>query len=127
MTVWNIEGQLLRTFEGYSMPILTVEWSPDSRHIASICLDGVLRIWCLLTGECISVIETQGECGILSWLTARWIASVGKNLVSIWDCETDECVLSLKQNHLRGVSYSPDGSRTGLFQIFCSISWSNPV
>ncbi|GAC1404855.1 MAG: hypothetical protein NVSMB49_23760 [Ktedonobacteraceae bacterium] len=51
MQIWNATtGETLLTFRGHTDGVLAVSWSPDSTRIASIGLDGTVRVWDATTG-----------------------------------------------------------------------------
>ncbi|MEH1849851.1 MAG: AAA-like domain-containing protein [Nostoc sp.] len=43
--LWNIDGQLLHTFQGHSSDVRGLSFSPDSKMIATASFDGTAKLW----------------------------------------------------------------------------------
>ncbi|MBD1836229.1 AAA-like domain-containing protein [Cyanobacteria bacterium FACHB-472] len=45
LKLWNINGQLLRTFSGHSDEVTEVSFSPDGQTLATTSYDGTVKLW----------------------------------------------------------------------------------
>ena len=55
--MWEIStGQLIRTLKGHNRPVMSLDYSPDCKHIISADNENV-RIWNSHTGELIRTIS----------------------------------------------------------------------
>jgi len=78
--------------------ICSICWSPDDKYLASGNYDGTVKIWDLVSGECIATLK-----GHTDWVTdvcwcGEYLASssdVKDNTIKIWDIKTNECVETL--------------------------------
>ncbi|KXH33074.1 hypothetical protein CSIM01_05209 [Colletotrichum simmondsii] len=95
----------------------SVTFSGDSRHLASVSYDGVVRIWDVKSRLCIRKFEC---CCRDRWFSiiyssdSRWITIASGSKISVLDAVTGACLRShdLADEELRliyGVEYSPDG------------------
>jgi len=53
-------GGLLHTLQGHGADVISVEWSPDGRHVLSSSDDGTVRRWSAGTGELLEVLDLEG-------------------------------------------------------------------
>lgn len=49
----------VRTFEGHEERVNSISWSPDSSRLASASDDNTVRVWDVLSGECIHVLNME--------------------------------------------------------------------
>jgi WD40 repeat protein len=123
--IWSVmTGRLMHILEGHSYPVTSVSCSPDGSHIASGSLDHTVRIW---DARIHSGPQSQPETKVtrtLGWLssedeclTSCALSPDGGRLVIgsdkkawVWNyiANTKEC--ELRENMVRSVAFSNDGS-----------------
>ena len=108
--IWSLAEAML----GHSDCVNFAIFSPDGRHIVSICNDCTPRIWNTATGDCQAVLK-----GHSSQVNSAVFSPDGKHVVSasddytarIWNTATGDCQAGLN-GHLSWVKsavFSPDG------------------
>ncbi|MFO1486846.1 MAG: protein kinase [Verrucomicrobiota bacterium] len=94
-------------------PVFCTAFSPDGRHLATGCSDGVVRIWNLDSKE----VERQfiGHQRNVLWVTfshhGRWVASAGEDgNAFVWELATGQpfCPPFKHSSWVNHVSFSPD-------------------
>jgi WD40 repeat protein len=53
-------GRLKHTFTGHQGQVLSVAWSPDDRHLATVGQDRTLRIWAVREGSTAGGYQPEG-------------------------------------------------------------------
>ncbi len=62
----NVRGKPV-VFRGHTKQIECIEFSPDGTRLASVSIDGTLRLWDAATGECLRIFALK--LGGLHWVT----------------------------------------------------------
>ncbi|KAF5527233.1 Vegetative incompatibility protein HET-E-1 [Colletotrichum aenigma] len=109
----------LHRLEGHTDRIHYALFSPDSRRIASMSLNGNIKIWDSSTGRLLRTIRRCGKnvrCMAFSpdgWRIAAVSGNPNSGIIKIWDSNTGSCLQKLKghRGSLSLVAYSPDGHR----------------
>ncbi len=99
-------GECIRTLEGHTGAITSVielvylDANISSKirqnYIASASRDNTIRVWDILTGECIRIFEAEDAFVIIE-LKNGTIASAGKE-IKIWDTSIGECIEILREH-----------------------------
>jgi WD40 repeat protein len=112
-TVQESWDACLLTLEGHIDKVWSVVFSHDSKKVASVSWDGMIRIWDIETGKCDQVLEEPSER--VNWVVfsynSRKVASVSYDgTVRIWDTETGKCdqVLEGHGSSVNSVVFSHD-------------------
>jgi WD40 repeat protein len=131
--VWDLAAVQpdVRMLRGHFYPLTGITFSPDGRQIASIGIDGTIRLWDVATGQPIRTLRRPGEwlCATAYFIVhraAEWLYDVaydpkGELLasggmdreVTLWNVASGQEVQKLRghQGDVRSVAFSPDGSR----------------
>ena len=113
--IWDVEtGQLLQTIDERAKRIYSVEYSPDSRTLASAEEDSKIRIWDVDTGALLKTLT-----GHTSAVNTMTYSPDGKTLVSgswdktirFWNASTGKLLKTLTGHTevVDTVIYAPDG------------------
>jgi WD40 repeat protein len=127
--IWSAEqetmGQPICTWVERSGMLFTLRWSPDSRRLATIGQNRLVRIWEALTGKRLLHYRKhsrQPSFGLCWSPDGEWIASSEEDRVHIWNATTGMDVLVYRDHGLnaqgkhvfgrtitRALDWSPDG------------------
>ncbi len=61
VTLWSLDGRLIKTFKGHSLYVQSVDFSPDGRYILSSSRDGTLRVWNVENGSSMVLLADGDE------------------------------------------------------------------
>jgi eukaryotic-like serine/threonine-protein kinase len=115
----------LLTLRGHTGIVTRVAFSPDDRHLASVGIDGSVKIWDTTTGEGVNLGRHNGKALAVGYSEdGRHVASGGADkMVKIWDTVTGAELLTLRghSDAVVAVAFSPDGSR------LASTSWDHTI
>jgi WD40 repeat protein len=115
VTLWDIEtGRLVREFVGHNDWVNSVAFSPDGHYIISGSSDHTLRLWRVETGECLQLMQHDGNHSVRSVAfspNGRYAVSGGDETLRLWDLKTGSCLDILKghSDDVYSVAFSPDG------------------
>ena len=92
----------------------TVAFSPDDATVAAGCLDGVIRLWDVKSGDLRQTFpgHVGGVCRVAFAPDGRTLASLGQdNVVNLWHVATGQRFFSMdsQKQALRGLAFSRDG------------------
>jgi WD40 repeat protein len=118
--IWEDESARgYRPLRGHGNGVLHVQFSPDSKYLATAGADGTVRIWEAATGKVLHNFAGQAEKVAFS-PDGRSLATAGGNgyrptepgEVRLWDLRTGRArLLSREKLLVLGVAFSPDGRR----------------
>ncbi|MDZ8083856.1 MAG: HNH endonuclease [Nostoc sp. DcaGUA01] len=96
--LWNaLTGELLRTLRGHSLRVNKLVFSPDGHIIASVCNEGIVKIWNPHTGELLSILNIIAF-DIIITPDNKYLVSSGKGGIKIWNLKSFELVNTLSDN-----------------------------
>jgi len=94
------EFRIMMTFSGHSQPINAVDYL-DSRYIITASEDKTIRVWDMITGEYVTVLDGHDSCVnnvcVISSLKYLISASDDKT-IRIWDLNVNECIKVFHMN-----------------------------
>lgn len=123
--IWDITGDLwyIQILKGHTNEVTSVAFSPDGKLLASgscedwywatRCDRGEIKIWDVMTGECVRTIEGHSD-----FVTSVAFSPDGKILASgsedgtvvLWDATTERFIRTLKHPYpVDSIAFSPDG------------------
>ena len=115
MRLWEVgTGRPLRTISAHASEVNTVDFSPDSRTLATAGDDGQIRLWDVATcGLRATIHAHRGEAGVGFTPDGRRLISGGRHdhLVKLWDVATYQNLASTAatEHDLEYAVVSPDG------------------
>ncbi|MEE2729165.1 MAG: WD40 repeat domain-containing protein [Candidatus Latescibacterota bacterium] len=102
------------TWKGSS---LVLEWSPDSKYIATGEQDSTVHFWHVKSGEDAQMWGFPTKVMELSWDTSgRWLATGGGSSIALWDCSgkgptgRQPREYEAHPNKLTQLAFQPDGA-----------------
>ncbi|MEW2558546.1 translation initiation factor IF-2 N-terminal domain-containing protein [Streptomyces griseorubiginosus] len=108
------EALISRPFVGHANRVASVAFSPDSAKLASVDLDGTVRLWNPETGQELRVITGYAEVSSVVFSPdGTMLASAGDDgTVRVWDPATGEELRTLSGHSgaVTSVTFSPDGT-----------------
>jgi len=110
--------QLVRTFVGHEGAVVSVEFSPDGRHIASMAHNDqtkktrsgpTLKLWEAKGGWIVRTIENVRSIAFSP--DSKYIVSASGNTLELWEAESGRPVLNRTEKDIMAysVAFSPDG------------------
>jgi WD40 repeat protein len=113
--VWNIDGSLQRILKGHRYPVLDVKPSPDGQTLASISMDGIVRLW-RQNGSFLRELPQEGfshsiTSGISFSPKGKIMATASGNNINLWNYESNTLIRTFKAHtdSVNSVNFSPDG------------------
>ncbi|GMH64278.1 hypothetical protein TrST_g3629 [Triparma strigata] len=116
--LWDVtssSGSSPSTFKGHASGINDLDWSSDSRYVASASDDKNIRIWDAPTG--MPLVELRGHTSFVFAVafnaSANLLVSGGfDENVKLWDPRTGNCVSTIPAHSepITGVSFNRDGT-----------------
>jgi WD40 repeat protein len=108
-----VEPTLLRTLEGHTGQVFSVNWSPDGSMLATGSMDKTAKIWNAHTGECLCTLEKFTR--LVSWSPNSTLLATDSwdDSVKIWCANTGTCARTLEghKHWISSVSWSPDSKK----------------
>ncbi len=102
----------LLAWEGHEAFAQGIAWNGEGTFVATVAVDGKIRVWDAETGERIASYDNGSEVFGMAWggPDDRWIAAyVGAGFVNIWDVRVGERVARIPDD-ARALAWAPDGT-----------------
>ncbi|GIL15523.1 MAG: hypothetical protein BroJett039_06960 [Chloroflexota bacterium] len=110
--IWDIEGNLVSSFEGPAGPrIASVSFSRDGTLLAAGSVNGQVRIWRTSNFQLINTLAT-GDANSLAFSVDNSLLAVGgAREVQLWSVSTGELVVNLSgfTHSIQTLTFSPNG------------------
>ncbi|TWU39301.1 protein kinase domain-containing protein [Novipirellula artificiosorum] len=105
--IWNRQSDELTELRGHTSSVWCVNWSPDSKQLASGGMDKEVWIWDVAAGAPIKKFEAVDFVSDLAWSPdgEMLAASTKWHDVKVWNPKTGELVAYLEDLGERGVGY----------------------
>jgi len=114
----------LKTLGGHSKYVSSTDISPDSKLVASGSRDGTIKIWNIISGDCIKTLEDCEKCSVNFSPDGEFLTSGSTdNTVKLWRVSTGDCTATIKahESRVQGVAFSPDGA------LIASGGWDHKI
>lgn len=115
LRLWDAETLVLvRDMPGHTGCVSDLAWSLDGRWLASVCTDGMARLWGVATGDPTAVLsDSAGGQWALAWSPDGCVLAYGGRDKTIWLWGlTAGAALAQLEGHtdaVHGLGFSPDG------------------
>jgi WD40 repeat protein len=120
--LWDLDGRLLKTWQGHSGSVQDISFTPDAKQIVSASSDRSIKLWDLDTQEFPpSIGHLSSVNGISFSPDGKTIASTsGDSFIKLWGLDGQErATLREHTGSVMYVQFSPDG------KVIASISREN--
>ncbi len=116
--VWKLRlweaatGKMLREFTAHQAGVLSVDFSPDSKTLASAGHDGAIRVWEVSTSKKVREFTGYSADAVAFSPDGKMLASANiDQSVRLWEVATGKqiCQFSGHRERVRPVTFSPDG------------------
>jgi WD40 repeat protein len=104
LKLWNLNGQLLKTFNGHGNEVIDVSFSPDGKTLATASYDGTVKLWQLDRKKRASSLTFQAEANPKSSSAAARSAIQNPNSADGSELKT----LRANAGKVWSVRFSPD-------------------
>ncbi|KAF9219446.1 WD40 repeat-like protein, partial [Gyrodon lividus] len=110
--IWDEEsGEVVQVLEGHQNEVRSVQFSGDSKRVVSGSDDGTVRVW-LIEGElAFEPIKCRGEVTCVRYSPNGDRIASGAESVQIWDAETGNGILSIRDSPVWSFSWTPDSDQ----------------
>ena len=122
INIWY-SGVLTQKIIGHTNTITVVSLSPNGKYIASGDVDGNVKIWDSITGNCEITMKIQTKIKCLAWCPkSTYLASCDGNCIIVWNALEGTICQSIFSDVPRIVDENDD------YRLYCnevlSVSWS---
>ncbi|MEH1923091.1 NB-ARC domain-containing protein [Nostoc sp.] len=101
-----------KILQGHTDSIWSIDFSPDSKILASGSSDRTVKLWDCQTGQCLFTFvgHTGAVLSVAFSPNERTIASCsGHSTIKLWDIESKECYQNIKEPAGYIIAFSPNG------------------
>ena len=116
-------GEEIFTLKGLERPLLTAEYSPDGKIIATASDDGVIALWDAKKG--LALRQWKGHSGAIQSISfspdGKYLATLSEDGFSkVWDTKngTETLVFATPGAYLNSIRFSPDGKTLSIVSDF---------
>jgi WD40 repeat protein len=116
--------QQVRDFQGHTLRVFRVVFSPDGTRLATSSSDGTAKVWDVATGQALFTLSGHtGGVQVAYSLDGTRLATSAIGAAKVWDASTGREVLSLSLPSGWGarVAFSPDGARPSVASTDTSV------
>ncbi len=113
MHCWEAQtGRLVAPLEAHTDVVYALDLNADGRYLLSGGGDRALRLWDMVSGQCVRVFEPQGESAFDVALSdgGKFALSGDAKLVRLWEVESGKCIRTFTGHggNVNAVHLSPD-------------------
>lgn len=111
VVLWNLKGEVKKTFRGHRNTVNNVSFSPDETRIASASDDKTVKIWDLEGKELNTIVHPSAVWSVVFSPNNQFIATASNdNKIRIWSLDgTLKQTLEGHTKQINDLSFSPDG------------------
>jgi len=113
--IWEISSsKLISTLKGHIGQVVTMDFSPDGRFLATGGRDKTVKIWEVFSGKVITTLKGHiGHVSVLDFSPDGKLLASGSSdrTVKIWELSSGKVISTLMGNigHVSDLDFSPDG------------------
>lgn len=110
--LWNLQGQLLKTFKGHNKEVLEVSFSPNRKILATASYDGTIKLWRIDGRELKTLRANGGKVWSVNFSPDGQLLASGHNdgTIKLWTLQGQLLkTFHGHSNYVTRVRFSPDG------------------
>ena len=128
--MWNVEtGKLIKTLEGHTRFVNSINFSPDGKYLASGSDDKTIKLWNVSTGKHIKTLKGHiwNVVSVNFSPDGKYLASGSGDTIKLWNVKTGKLIKTLEGHtkEVTSVNFSPDGKYLASGSFDCTIKLWN--
>jgi WD40 repeat protein len=112
LKLWNLKGQLLKTFNGHSKDVTEVRFSPDGQTLATTSYDGTVKLWQVDGRELRTLKANAGKVWSVDFSPDGMLLASAHDdgTIKLWNLQGQLLkTLNGHSSYITRVRFSPDG------------------
>lgn len=105
-------GELLKTLDGHSFTVDSIEFLPDNQHLLSAGWDGQILLWDMDKDTPLKSLQTGADIiyDLVVMDDKQFLSADSNGLISLWDLESSEIIRQYigHEGAVNGIALSPD-------------------
>jgi WD40 repeat protein len=94
-------GPIIHILKGHQHDVTSLAFSPDEKQLVSSSRDNTIRVWDVVTGECLKILEGHThfvEQVVVTVSGSRIISVSADNTIKVWDVGSGSCLKTVRFN-----------------------------